>query len=181
MHIWSGSGNPKPLPIDDFRQYMRQNMQAPNPARNTASHPALNPDYAATLKTVVLGMPMAEFLGMALTHIEPGAVALEIPYREELSFRPGQWQASAIFAAADFAAISAAGTLLPSGWVNATIDCTLKIVAPATGDKLVARGRVVTPGKLITVCAADVYSVRGDKELLCATALATARNIEQGK
>lgn len=142
---------------------------------------APNPHYAATLKAVVLAMPMAKFLGMAFTDIGPGTVALEIPYREELSFRPGQWQASAIFAAADFAAVSAAGTLLPPGWGNATIDCTLKIVAPANGEKLVAQGRVVTPGKLISVCAADVYSVRGDKELLCATALATARNIELGK
>ncbi|WP_183081348.1 hypothetical protein [Paraburkholderia fungorum] len=44
-----------------------------------------------------------------------------------------------IFAAADFAAVSAAGTLLPAGWGNATIDCTLKIVGPPDGDTLVAR------------------------------------------
>lgn len=156
-------------------------MPASNPVLNSAPSSAPNPDYAATLKTVVLGMPMAKFLRMAFTHIAPGAVMLEIPYREELSFRPGQWQASAIFAATDFAAVSAAGTLLPPEWINATIDCALKIVAPANGDKLVARGRVVTPGKLLTVCAADVYSVRDNKELLCATALATARNIEPGK
>lgn len=143
---------------------------------NTAQAP--NPAYAETLRRAVLAMPMAQSVGLQFSSIEPGEVELEIPYREELSFRPGQLQATAIFAAADFAAIAAAGTLLPKGWINASIDCTLKIVGPANGDKLVARGRVINPGKLITVSAAEVYSVRDGKESLCATALATARNIE---
>lgn len=139
---------------------------------------ASNPAYAETLKRAVLAMPMAQSVGLQFSAIEPGSVELEIPYRDELSFRPGQLQATAIFAAADFAAIAAAGTLLPAGWINASIDCTLKIVGPANGDKLVARGRVVNPGKLITVSSAEVFSVRDGKESLCATALATARNID---
>jgi uncharacterized protein (TIGR00369 family) len=145
---------------------MNNAMQAPNPA------------YAETLRNAVLAMPMAQSVGLQFAHIEPGTVELEIPYRDELSFRPGQMQATAIFAAADFAAVAAAGTLLPAGWINASIDCTLKIVGPANGEKLIARGRVVNPGKLITVSAAEVFSVRDGKESLCATALATARNIE---
>lgn len=133
------------------------------------------------LKRVVTAMPMAKLLGLHFISIDAGAVELEIPYRDELSFRPGHMQATAIFAAADFAAVAAAGALLPPGWINASIDCTLKIVSPANGEKLIARGRVITPGKLITVCAADVYSVRDGQQTLCATALATARNVELAK
>jgi uncharacterized protein (TIGR00369 family) len=143
--------------------------------QDTASGSAAQLAY---LERLVLAMPMAQWLGLRFTVIEAGTVEIEIPYRDELSFRPGQMQATAIFAAADFAAVAAAGTLLPPGWVNASIDCTLKIVAPAAGDKLVARGRVVTPGKLITVCAADVHVLRDGRESLCATALASARNIK---
>jgi len=141
----------------------------------------MSPERAEQLKTGVLGMPMAKFLGLRFLSIAAGAVELEIPYREELSFRPGQMQATPIFAAADFAAIASAWTLLPPGWSNASIDCTLKIVGPASGQKLVARGWVITPGKLITVCAADVYAVNDGQETLCATALATARSIEPAK
>lgn len=142
---------------------------------------AMGPERAGQLKNGVLAMPMAQFLGLRFISIAAGAVELEIPYREELSFRSGQMQATAIFAAADFAAVASAWTLLPPGWSNASIDCTLKIVGPASGQKLVARGWVITPGKLITVCAADVYAVTDGQETLCATALATARSIEPEK
>lgn len=130
------------------------------------------------LQQLVLAMPMARTLGLRFTKVVPGEVELEIPVADAFSFRPGQLQATPVFAAADFAAVSAAGTLLPPGWVNATIDTSLKLVGPARGKCLRARGRVVDAGKLLTVCAADVYSVaeNGD-EKLCATLLATARNV----
>lgn len=138
---------------------------------------APDPQFARRLERGVLAMPLAAELALAFRKIEAGAVELEIPYREQLSFRPGQMQATAIFAAADFAAVAAAGTMLPPGWVNATIDCALKIVGPADGEKLVARGRLVSAGKLLSVAGAEVWSVREGRETLCATALATARNI----
>jgi acyl-coenzyme A thioesterase PaaI-like protein len=55
---------------------------------------------------------------------------------------------------------------------------TIKLIAPAVGDKIVARGRVVRSGRTLSVAAADVYAVREGKETLCATALATIRNFE---
>ncbi len=133
-----------------------------------------------TLRAVVLAMPMARTLGLRFVHAEPGRVEVEIPVSEAFSFRPGQLQATAVFAVADFAAV-AAGSVLPPGWTNATVDTTLKIVAPAQGECLRARGRVVDAGRLLTVCAADVWAVdSAGQERLCATLLATARNIDLG-
>ncbi len=134
-----------------------------------------------TLKAVVLAMPMARTLGLRFVHAEPGRVEVEIPVSEAFSFRPGQLQATAVFAVADFAAVAAAGSVLPPGWTNATVDTTLKIVAPAQGACLRARGRVVDAGRLLTVCAADVWAVdAAGQERLCATLLATARNVDLG-
>ena len=130
------------------------------------------------IRRAVLAMPVAQALQLRFRRIEPGDVELELPVTEAMSFRPGQLQATAIFAAADFAAVAAAGTMLPEGFANATIDATLKIVAPARGTAIRARGRVVDAGKLLTVCAADVYAVdANDQETLCATLLGTARNV----
>lgn len=131
------------------------------------------------LQQLVLAMPMARTLGLRFTHVERGRVELEIPVAEPFTFRPGQLQATPVFAAGDFAAMAAAGTLLPPGWANATIDATLKLVGPARGEMLRARGRVIDAGRLLTVCAAEVFAVNADgEESLCATLLGTARNID---
>ena len=131
------------------------------------------------LEQLVLSMPMARTLGLTFKRIAPGEVELEMPVLDAFTFRPGQLQATPVFAIADFAAVAAAGTLLPPGWVNATVDVTLKLLAPAQGVLLRARGRVISAGRLLTVCAADVYAVgSGGEETLCATLLGTARNID---
>ena len=137
-----------------------------------------NPGFIA-LERMVLSMPMARTLGLRFNRIVPSEVELEIPVQDAFTFRPGQLQATPVFAIADFAAVAAAGTTLQPGWVNATINATLKLIAPAQGVALRARGRVIDAGKLLTICAADVYAVAEDgSETLCATLLGTARNID---
>lgn len=137
------------------------------------------PSHIRQLERMVLAMPMARTLGLAFKRISAGEVEVEIPVQDSFTFRPGQLQATAVFAVADFAAVAAAGSLLPPGWINATVDATLKLVAPAQGALLRARGRVVSAGKLLTVCASDVYAVSAEgQETLCATLLGTARNID---
>ncbi len=137
-----------------------------------------SPSQLQQLAQHVLAMPMAKTLGLSFTRIAPGDIEVEIPILDAFSFRPGQLQATPIFAIADFAAIAAAGTVLPLGWLNATVDATIKLMAPATGALLRARGRVVHAGKLQTICAADVYAVSDSgQETLCATLLGAARNL----
>ena len=135
------------------------------------------PLFEAT-RAAVMAMPMAQTLKIEFRRIEAGFVELAVPVQEAFCFRPGQLQATPVFAAADFAAVAAASTLLPPGFINATIDATLKIVAPARGSHLIARGRVVSASRLLTVCAADVFAVDNGIETLCATLLGTARNID---
>jgi acyl-coenzyme A thioesterase PaaI-like protein len=72
-----------------------------------------------------MDMPMAKTLGLTFTRVVAGDIEVEIPILEAFSFRPGQLQATPVFAIADFAAV---GSLLPVGWFNATVDATLKLV-----------------------------------------------------
>lgn len=131
------------------------------------------------LQSTVLAMPMARTLGLRFVRAAPGAVELEMPIQDAFCFRPGQLQATALFALGDFAAVSAAGSLLPPGWANATVDGSVKLFAPARGSHVRARGRVVDAGRLLSICAADLYAVAEDgSETPCATWLGTARNLE---
>ncbi|MBY8857390.1 AMP-binding protein [Nocardia sp. CA2R105] len=139
---------------------------------------ALNPDFEQTVRAVVLSMPAARHLGFDFGEIAPGRVEIVQPHRPELTQHDGYFQGGVLGSLADFAAGSAAGTLLRPGWVNMTIDYTVKILAPAKGATVVARGRVVNPGALLTVAAAEVFSVEPEGETLCATALVTMRNVK---
>ena len=66
---------------------------------NTLTTPATE-----RVRHAVLAMPVAQTLQLRFRSIEAGTVELELPINEAFSFRPGQLQATAIFAAADFAA-----------------------------------------------------------------------------
>jgi uncharacterized protein (TIGR00369 family) len=137
-----------------------------------------NPDFAETVKRFLMEMPIAQHFGFAITDIGPGLFEITQPFRKELSFRPGIFQAGPVGTLADMAAACAGMTMLPRGWGTSTVDYTIKLIAPAAGEKLVARGRVVKSGRTLSVTASDVYAVRGGNETLCATALTTIRNFE---
>ncbi|MRH91806.1 hotdog fold thioesterase [Nocardia sp. SYP-A9097] len=141
---------------------------------------APNPDFAAVVTGAVLSMPAARHLGFEFARIAPGETEIVQPFRTELTQHNGFFQGGMLGSLADFAAGSAAGTLLQPGWVNMTIDYTVKILAAANGLRVIARGRVLKPGALITSAAADVYSVDNEGETLCATALVTMRNVRLG-
>ena len=136
-----------------------------------------NPAYAEHARALFPTMPIVRTLGLRIVRIEPGEVELEMPFADAWSFRPGQFQATPMFAVADFAGVMAAGTLLADGWTISTVDFTLKIVGPALEGPLRAIGRVVKSGRLLTVSSAEVRGFDGEGESLCATALVTARNI----
>jgi uncharacterized protein (TIGR00369 family) len=142
---------------------------------------AANPDFEHAVTAAVLSMPAAKHLGFEFGRIVPGEAEIIQPYRDELTQHGGYIQGGVLGSLADFAGGSAAGTLLPAGWVNMTVDYTVKIVAPAKGETVVARGRVVKAGHTTTVAAAEVYSSDGTEETLCATALVTMRNIKLAK
>jgi uncharacterized protein (TIGR00369 family) len=140
-----------------------------------------DPDFAATIRRGTLGMPIARFFGVEFTDIRPGHLEAVLPYRDELSYRPGHFQGTAVSAVAYFAATSALSTLLPADRIGLTLDQNVKFLAPAVGEKLVARGRVISAGHSISVGASDVYAIKDGKETLCATAQVTVRNVDRSR
>ena len=81
---------------------------------------------------------------------------------------------------ADSAGGYAAMTLAPPGASVLTVEFKLNLVAPADGDKLVARGEVIRPGRTLIVTKADVFAIKGGKETLCAVMQQTIMAL-QGK
>jgi uncharacterized protein (TIGR00369 family) len=66
-----------------------------------------------------------------------------------------------------------AATYLREGQAVLTADLKINFLAPARGEKAIARGRVIKPGRTLTVSAADIFMVSNGAETHVATALAT--------
>ena len=54
-----------------------------------------------------------------------------------------------------------------------TVEYKINLVAPADGDELIARARVIRSGRTLKVCLADVFARSDGPEVHCATMLAT--------
>ena len=114
-----------------------------------------------------------ETIGASLTRVAPGEVEIELPFRGDLTQQHGFLHAGIVTTIVDSACGYAALSLMPSDSGVLSIEYKVNFVSPATGKRMIARGRVTKPGRTITVCAGDVFAFTDGKEKLVATMLAT--------
>ena len=117
-------------------------------------------------------------LGARLSLVEPGHVEIEVPYDEKLSQQQGLFHGGVTTSIVDSSCGYSALTLMAAGSEVLTVEFKINLFAPAAGERLVARGRVVRGGRTITVCQGDAYAVRGGTETHCATMVATMMRVE---
>lgn len=134
---------------------------------------ARNPDYADRVRASFGRQRIMSLLGAELTRIAPGSCEIRLPFREDLTQQHGYFHGGVAGTIADSAAGYAGFSLMPEDSSVLTVEFKLNLVAPADGDALVARGRVIKPGRTLFVCAADVMVCRDGGEILCATLLQT--------
>jgi uncharacterized protein (TIGR00369 family) len=106
-------------------------------------------------------------IGARLLRVAPGEVDVELPYREALAQQHGFLHAGIVTTVLDSAAGYAAFTLMPAEAGVVSVEFKTQLLAPATGDRLIARARVVRAGRTLTVCQADGYmtSVAGERHV----------------
>ena len=131
----------------------------------------LDPDYAARVRGSFARQAFMRTLGVELVRLAPGEVDLAMPHRPELTQQHGYFHAGTTATIADSAAGYAALSLYPPRTGVLTTEFKINLLRPADGDRLIARGRVVKPGKTLTVCRSDVYGEREGRETHVATAL----------
>ncbi|HEY8496326.1 MAG TPA: PaaI family thioesterase [Limnochordales bacterium] len=138
-----------------------------------ATWPPKTPDYAQRVRESFAKQRIMALFGAELVRVEPGLVDIRLPFRPELTQQHGYLHAAAVTAIVDSACGYAALTLMPAGAEVLTVEFKINLLAPAKGDTFLARGRVVRPGRTITVCAGDVTAHGNDGETVVATMLAT--------
>ena len=112
-------------------------------------------------------------IGARLESVEPGAVSIAMPPNESLNQQHGYLHAGIIATIADSACGYAALSLMPDDAAVLSIEFKTNMLAPADGERFIARGKVIKPGRTIMVCDATVHAVKNGAEKLVATMTGT--------
>ncbi|MFW2545068.1 PaaI family thioesterase [Primorskyibacter sp. 2E107] len=96
--------------------------------------------------------------------VAEGAVTLSAPITPATSQQQGFGHAALTFALGDTAAGYAALSVIPEGSEVVTSEIKIHLLSPAIGDRLIARGRVVKPGRRLVVVTAEVFALRDGAE-----------------
>jgi uncharacterized protein (TIGR00369 family) len=137
-----------------------------------------NEAYESLVRSSFASQGLMTHLGAVITTVEPGHVEIEVPFRPELTQQHGLFHGGVTTAIVDSACGYSALTLMAPGSEVLTVEFKINLFAPARGDRLVARGRVVRSGRTITVCQGDAYAVTPAGETHCATMVATMMRVE---
>jgi uncharacterized protein (TIGR00369 family) len=111
---------------------------------------------------------MMATLGAELAHVDEGSVHIKAPILAGSRQQQGFGHAGLTFSIGDSAAGYAALTTMPLDNEVVTAEIKINLLAPARGTYLIARGRIIKPGRRLVVVASDVYAVSGDDEVLIA-------------
>jgi uncharacterized protein (TIGR00369 family) len=137
------------------------------PPRPATMIPA-DADYAARVRTSFARQGAMKTLGAELTAVEPGYCAIALVPRPEVSQQHGYVHAGVVSAIVDSAGGYAGFTLFPVHSSVLTVEFKINMLAPASGELLVAEGFVVKPGRTLVITRGEVHAERHGKRTLVA-------------
>ena len=137
-----------------------------------------DPGYQTRVQASFAKQGLMKTLGASLAKVSPGEVEIVLSASPAISQQHGFIHAGAVAAIADSAAGYAALSLMPPGAGVLTTEFKINLVAPAVGDRLVARGRVVKAGRTLTLAQCDVFADAAGNEKLVALLTATMMTVE---
>ncbi len=108
-----------------------------------------------------------------ITRLEPGYCDIEIPFRPELCQQDGYLHGGISTGIAANAAAYAALTLMPPGTSVLGVEYKINLMEPGEGERFVARGRVVKPGRTLYIAETDVVAITDGKESILSRMLTT--------
>ena len=134
---------------------------------------ARNPDFEAVVRASFARQGMMGLLGAELVEVTPGACVIAAPVRVETSQQHGFAHAGLAWTIGDSAAGYAALSLRAAGEEVLTVEMKVNLLAPAQGERLLARGRVIRAGRQLVTVGAEVHAEAAGRLVHVATMLGT--------
>lgn len=132
-----------------------------------------DPDFRARVTTSFSRQEFMRTIGASLELVEPGEVHIALAFSKQLAQQHGYLHAGATSAIADSANGYAALTLAPPDAEVLAVEFKINLMAPAAAPRFLARGRVLRPGRRLSVCLAEVVAFNGADQEVIATMLST--------
>lgn len=123
----------------------------------------LDPGFESAVRASFDRLTLMRTIGARLEEVSAGEVEIVLPFRDDLTQHHGFMAAAVLTAVVDVACGYTAMTLMPPGSSVLTVEYKANFLAPAQGERMIARGRVIRPGRTITACAGDVFAVDGGR------------------
>ncbi|MEO3415546.1 PaaI family thioesterase [Roseovarius sp. CAU 1744] len=124
----------------------------------------MSPDKAKQIRSSFSAQSLMATLGAEIALLERGTVEIRAPILPGSRQQHGIAHAGLTFSIGDSAAGYAALSTMPDGYEVLTTEMKINLLAPAKGDYLIARGRVIKPGRRLVIVQADVFAVETDEE-----------------
>lgn len=119
----------------------------------------MSPETETRLRASFATQTMMTTLGARLDHVGEGVAQISAPILPGARQQHGFGHAGLTFALGDSAAGYAALGVMPEDCEVLTSEMKIHLLAPARGDRLVARGRVIKAGRRLVIVQADVHAV----------------------
>lgn len=114
---------------------------------------------------------MMRTFGVELLGVEPGEVVLGFGHDDRLTQQHGLVHGGVIGAVLDSACGWASLTLMPPGHAVLTVEYKINFLRPAEGTRFEGQGRVVKPGRTLSVADAVLVEVSApDRPIATVTA-----------
>ena len=144
----------------------------------TSPHRPRDADFEQRVRDSFERQRVMATIGARLLRVAPGETEIELPFREDLTQQHGFLHAGIVTTVVDSACGYAAFSLMPAGAGVLSVEFKVNLLAPALGESLIARARVVRAGRTITVCLGEAFARREGGETLVATMLGTMMTVE---
>jgi uncharacterized protein (TIGR00369 family) len=131
------------------------------------------PEFRARIAASFKRQTAMASLGITLERVEAGEVELAMPYNAAFTQQHGFIHAGIMATALDSACGYAGFTLMPAEAAVLTIEFKTNLLAPAKGERFTFHGKVIKPGRTITVCEGQAFAHEGAASKLVVTMSAT--------
>jgi len=124
--------------------------------------------YEARVRESFARQGAMRLIGAQIAELAPGYCAIALTPRPELSQQHGYVHAGIVSAIIDSAGGYAGFTLFPEDSSVLTVEFKLNLLAPAAGERLIAEGFVVKPGRRLAITRGEVHAERNGQRTLVA-------------